>query len=31
VCDYSIDHEFGDDVCLLGMEVGEKPEEPPMV
>ena len=27
VCDYSVDHEFCDDVCLLGMEVAEKPEE----
>jgi PAS domain S-box-containing protein len=27
ICGFSVDHEFGDDVCLLGMEFARKPEE----
>ncbi|HZF00900.1 MAG TPA: SpoIIE family protein phosphatase, partial [Methylomirabilota bacterium] len=27
ICAFSVDHEFGDDVCLLGMEFAGKPEK----
>jgi len=29
ICGFSVDHEFCDDVCLLGMEFAQKPEEKP--
>jgi phosphoserine phosphatase RsbU/P len=31
ICNFSVDREFGDDVCLLGMDFVRKPEDPSQI